>query len=145
MTSSKFEYLVNRGDIIPGSILIETNVFNVPERIRDIDPGYFVVFCPKTQKYELHHEEQSFTHCFAFPFAELDGRAVDYVQDTRIERFKKKFHDMEENNRKLEAAQHEEFMDKVGETAKDIYKYAIRHEDDEQKKAFKDAYKTREV
>jgi hypothetical protein len=145
MTAEELIYFKNRGDVMPESILVETNVFNAPERIREIDPDYFVVFDPRNQKFELHHKEQEFTPCFVFPFDELDGRAVDYVQDSRIERFRDKIQKMEENNRKIEEAQHKEFMDKIEVTAKDIHTYALRHDDDQQKKAFKNAYKTREV
>lgn len=135
-------YLINRGDIIQGSILVDSNVFNIPERIRDIDPDYFVIFNPKTQKYELHHRKQDVSFCVEFPFDELDGRAVEYVNETKIERIRSIKRQMEEKNRLIEEGQNKEFTDKVECMAKDIHKYARSHEDDEQKEAFKNAYST---
>lgn len=146
MTQDELIYRTNMGDILPGKVLVESNVFNIPERLREIDKGYFVLFNPENQRYELHHEEQDFTYCFTFPFEELDGRAIDYVRETRIERIDIIKRQMKERNRKLQEDMEKEFQDKIECIAKDVHKYALRHTDDnDHEKAFRNAYKTREI
>lgn len=143
MTQAEFEARIQRGDIIAGGILVETNVFNIPERLKAIDKGYFVVFRPYSQRYELHHEEQDFTLCTEFPYDELDSRAIDYAKKTRIENIDIIMEEMKKKNEKIENDRKESFLDKVGEIAKDIHRYARRSTGDGG--IDKGAYKTRFV
>jgi hypothetical protein len=87
MNKDQLIYRTNIGDIMPGLIPVEDNVFDIPRRLKEIDSGYFVMFNPDNQKYELHNEFQDTTYCLTFPYDELDGRALDYARETRIERF----------------------------------------------------------
>jgi hypothetical protein len=145
MTQDELIYRMNRGDILPGLIPVHDNVFDIPRRLKEIDPGYFVMFNPADQRYELHHEAQDFTYCLTFPYEELDGRALDYVRETRIERIDTIKQQMDEHNRKLEEGYRKERDNQIECLAKDVHKFALRHEDDIQQKAFAETVKPKEV
>jgi hypothetical protein len=104
-----------------------------------------VMVNPADQRYELHHEAQDFTYCLTFPYEELDGRALDYVRETRIERIDTIKQQMDEHNRKLEEGYRKERDNQIECLAKDVHKFALRHEDDIQQKAFAETVKPKEV
>jgi hypothetical protein len=118
--------------MFPYLIYVENDVMGITKRIKEIDPGYFVMFNPRTQRYEVHHSEQpGGTLCVEIPYNELDSRAVDYVQRTRVENAKKIMAEMETRNAKLEIDKAKAFHDRTTEAAKDIYTYCNRHTDKE--------------
>lgn len=119
-------YRMNKGDTMPGLILVENNVFDIPKRLREIDPGYFVMFNPENQKYELHNENQDTTYCLTFPFDELDSRAIDYTRETRIERKDIILKQIKQHNEKVERDRRNEFEDKVDYIAREIHRSALR-------------------
>lgn len=139
MTEDRLIYLRNRGDIFPGRLWVRDNVHDIPRRLQEIDSGYFVMFNSDNQKFELHHEDQDFTYCLTFPFDVLDGRAIDYALERRIERFNEIMRQMDENNRKVEEDGRKERDNQIECLAKDVHKFALRHDDDMQIKAFKEA------
>ena len=107
--------------------IINSNVFDIPERLKEIDPGYFLVLNKQRDKFEVHHvENRGGTYSLTIPYDMLDSRALDFVRETRSERAKKLFEEMEERNRKIEESKKKEFKDYVGEVAKDVYKYAAQ-------------------
>lgn len=98
--------------------LVETNVFRIPERIKEIDPDYFILFNSYTQKYELHHRITPWnTYQLTFPYPELDARAVTHVNRTHVRRAKQLAREVEEHNRKLDEAKRKRFSDQVREIA----------------------------
>lgn len=145
ITHDDIVYFKNAGRMKENLVHVETNPLLIPERIREIDSGYFVMFNPDTQKYEIHHKDQYFTLALNLPYRELDTRAVIVILNTRIERIKEIQKEIEEHNAKIERDNERRIKDKVEWMANDIHKYAMMHDDDEQRRAFKEAYKTRMV
>lgn len=48
--------------------LVTNDVHNIAERIRRIDPNYFIVFNRRTHRYEVHNTENiGNTFCFLVP------------------------------------------------------------------------------
>jgi len=139
MTQDRLDYRVNMGETPPGRILVESHALDMPRRLREIDPGYFILFNPENQRYELHHEEQETTYCLTFPFSELDGRAEDYTREMRIERIKDIYSEIKAHNEKVERDKQQKFDDDVEWVAREIHRSALRRNEvpDE------DAYKTR--
>jgi hypothetical protein len=122
-------YFKNRGDVELNCILIENDLFGVVTEIQNnIDKGYFIVFNPNNQKFELHHIEQpDTTYCLTFPFDGLDGRAVEYTRKTSVTRAKTIKAEMKAHNERLEMARQKATENEVGWKSKEMYKYAIRH------------------
>ncbi len=110
---------------------VVTNVFLIPERLRELDEGYFVLRNHETQKFEIHHSGQPHnTYCLTVPYGELDERTLHLVQKTRICNAEKLLSEMEEHNRKISDTQNaipEEATQKLKETVT----YLGRHSDKE--------------
>jgi len=67
----------------PHLSLVESNVFDIPRRIREYDPTYFVVRNHRRGKFEIHNiENGGSTYCFTVPTDELDSRVIELVKTT---------------------------------------------------------------
>lgn len=110
---------------------ITTNVFNIPERLRELDPGYFVLRNHERKTFEIHHRDQPHnTYCLTVPYKELDARTLQLVRKTRISNLEKILLEMEETNQKISKEQSaipEEATEKFRETVT----YLSHHSDKE--------------
>lgn len=106
-------------------ILMKSNVFKIPERIKEIDKSYFVIYNTMIDKYEVHSTENKDgdTYCLTLPYDELDSRSIDYVRKTRVENARIIWEEMKRNNEKLEIEKAKQFKDYIDVTAREIHKY----------------------
>ena len=108
-------------------IVVESHVQDIPQRLKEIDKGYFLVLNRNTGKFEVHHiDNKGSTYCLTNPYDDLDARLLDYVRETKSERAAIIFSEMEKKNAKLVEGHRKQFTDYVGEVAKDIYQYAAQ-------------------
>lgn len=118
----------NRGDIEQNCVLIESDVFNISQRIKEIDEGYFIVFNPTNQRYELHHSEQAdSSYCSTLPYEELDGRAIERTREMSAARARIILAEMKAHNEKLEHDNNKKIENEVAWKAKEIYQHSLRH------------------
>jgi len=105
--------------------VIKTSTHRIPERLREIDRGYFVVFNHKKSSFEIHHEDCLPNDSFQLwiPFEELDQRTIDRVLETRVENAKALYAAMERQNAKIEADKEKESEEVTREICKDIFQY----------------------
>lgn len=104
--------------------VVESNVYHIPERLREIDPGYFVVYNHKDKEFEVHHKEQiGGTFCLSIPYPELDYRTIQRVRETRIERARIIMEQMEIAQEAREKAAYDKILDETGEKLKEIHRY----------------------
>lgn len=123
-------------------ILVENHVTDIPERLKEIDPDFFVMFNPKTQKYEIHKRVlHGITLELNLPFDELDSRAIDYLLNTRD--VAKVHKEIEEHNAKLDEDRRKVIDNETECKAKEIFDYAYHNESKE--KPDEGAYSTRWV
>lgn len=112
--------------------VITTSTFNIPERLKIIDNGYFVVRNHQTEQWEIHNSNQKDgTFALSIPFNELDERTIDRVKRTQIQYIKNIVAEMERNNEKLEKDKEQRLKDFTETTTKDIYRYLKSHESKE--------------
>lgn len=112
--------------------VIETNVYSIPERLKDIDEGYFVVRNHQTHQFEVHHSGQvGDTFCLSIPYEVLDERTIRRVRETQIQYIDNIVAEMERNNAKLEADRDKKLKDFTETTTKDIYRYLNKYESKE--------------
>ena len=110
---------------------VVTNVFWIPERLREIDDGYFVLRNHETKRFEIHHRGQPHnTYCLTVPYDELDERTLDLVQKTRICNAEKLLSAMEEHNQKI-AKQQNDIPEEATQKLKETITYLGRHSDKE--------------
>lgn len=111
---------------------VHTSTLRIPERLKAIDKGYFVVRNHKTCQWEVHHSGQlDNTLALNIPYEELDERTIKLVKSTRIEYAQNVFNEMERNNKKIEEDAKKQFDDGCEVIAKDIHKYCTAHESKE--------------
>jgi hypothetical protein len=113
--------------------LIEGGINHIPERLQEMDPGYFILLNRKTDKFEVHHKEQrpGETFCITIPYDELDERTVRLVWETRIERLHDLIEQMHKNNEKVDRDRDNYFRDYVKWVGTETYRYVCNHESKE--------------
>ena len=101
-------------------MLITSDVFDIADRLKEIDPNYTLHYNRKTKKYELRGKDGVLT--LVFPYESIDARMITHARKTRIERSKALIEEMERKNRILEERREREAV----EDAKDILKEVAR-------------------
>ena len=90
---------------LPHLLLEYTNVCQIPERLEEYDPNFFLVFNCVTQKHEVHClGNLGSSYCFTVPFEEVDSRTLNMVErnDLKKKRLKDIIHDIDSHNEKVE-------------------------------------------
>ncbi len=84
-------------------IKIESDVFFICQRLKEVDESYQVFYNLRTESYEVHSsEQQKNSYCFKIPFDRLDERTIDYAVKTRSENRDKLLKEIELNNKRIE-------------------------------------------
>lgn len=123
-------------------IPINSNVYDIPQRLKELDPDYYIVLNTETQKFEVHHARQiGGTFCLTLPFDELDARTIEYVRSHDIKYAKKIFEEIDRHNEALEREMIRKALEGPSEKVNEIHKYVTKYESKEI--APDDAYSTR--
>lgn len=123
--------------------VIESNVFHIPERLREIDPSYFVVYNHSISQFEVHHSGQDETYCLSIPYPELDVRTLHRVRETRVERAEIIWEQIKKDELKREMESSKYLDNEVTPKLKEMHRYVTNHESKET--IPDDAYTTRFV
>lgn len=67
-------------------IAVTGDVFDITNRLKEIDRDYFVMLNRQTQRFEVHVKGQWSTLECELPFDELDARTLRYVRERHISR-----------------------------------------------------------
>jgi len=82
---------------------IFTSTLSIPERLRELDPNFFLVFNTKTQKYEVHNlAHKGNSYGITVYYDELDYRTLYVTRASDIRYRKNLFREIDEHNEKLE-------------------------------------------
>ncbi len=120
-------------------INIKNDVFDICDRIREIDSGYFIVYNTSAHRYEIHNKNQ-FGNTFCITVEQgLDSRVISKLRKSRIENIDKIIHEIDENNAKLEAESRRKVHDETSFKLKEMVDYAKKRESDCD---FADSYQT---
>ncbi|MBE5735894.1 MAG: hypothetical protein E7356_00850 [Clostridiales bacterium] len=105
-------------------IKIESDVFDITDRIKEIDDGYFIVFNTLTSQYEVHNYKQENTYCFVVNDVAIDKRVLDKVYDTSIENIDNIIDDIAKNNIGVSKNCNEKILEQSAYQIREIYEYA---------------------
>ena len=94
-------------------IEIKNDMFDICNRLKNIDSTYFILYDKTKGKYELHSSAQKCTYCATIPYTKLDKRTIDFALKTRRENISKLIFEMEENNKKLEEKEIDNVLDRA--------------------------------
>lgn len=86
-----------------GDIMIKKDLFNIVNRLKKIDKGYYVVFNKFKNRYEIFNKKQkkdTLAFCSDRPF--LDRGIIIKAYKTNIRNAKNLFKEIDENNKKID-------------------------------------------
>ena len=104
-------------------VRIHGDVFDVADRLRGIDEGYYPVYNLTRHRYEVHHAEQSPSLCVVVPYPALDSRTVDYVRETQTRFALERARSMDEYNRRLDEARETAILDEMSYKARHLTRH----------------------
>lgn len=105
-------------------IKINHDVFNIVNRLKQINKNYFVMYNKKTNKFEIHNKSYANTLCLTLPYSSLDARAINYV--LKSEQVEQVLLEIERNNQNLKMQQKNNLTDKINYQLNEIYSYALK-------------------
>lgn len=87
-------------------IKITHDVYDISNRIKQIDRNYFIVFNTSKNNFEIHNSKQiGTTFCVTVPFKVIDARTLKYVFETQSKNIEKILNRMETENKLTENAE----------------------------------------
>ncbi len=87
-------------------IKIKNDVYDISNRIKEIERNYYIVFNTSKNNFEIHNSNQKGgTYCLTLPYACLDARALTYVHKTKTKNIDKILNLMETENKLKENAE----------------------------------------
>lgn len=123
-------------------IKISNDAFNIAERIKALNPHYFIVFNTKKQLFEVHNAKQhSNTFCITCENG-LNFNVINKLRKTRIENIEKLIKEIEINNQLIEREASEQVKDVAQCKAREMFDYAKHRVEDCN---FDDSYSTKWV
>ena len=105
---------------------IAHDVYNIANRIKDIDRDYYIVYNTDCSRFEVHHSSQiGSTYCCSVPYNALDERTLNYVYMTQSTNIENILEDIDRENKLRENAEKScvlsRFNDSIENTLKEIY------------------------
>lgn len=103
--------------------LINSNVFDIPQRLKEYDPSFFIVYNCKDNRMEVHSlENKGDTFCMVVPYKELDERTLTLVRKNDIKtRGRKIFEEIDRQNEKLELNKKSYMKDMIRNAGEEVY------------------------
>ena len=107
-------------------IPITHDVFDIVNRIKNIDKDYFIMYNLRNKKFEVHNYKNTpNTYSLTLPYNGLDTNTLYYVQKTHISNIDNVLDEIEKSNNNLINTAKSNLQDLVDYRSKDIYKYAF--------------------
>ena len=102
-------------------IKIESDVYNISKRVKNMDKDYYVVYNTSSSKFEIHNSSQiGGTYCLTLPYKELDERTLDFINQTKSENIEKIISKIEKENKLRESAEKSSTFSNVYENIQDL-------------------------
>ena len=65
-------------------VKLYSDVFDISQRVKNIDSGYYILFNTSNKKFEVHNSNQvGSSYCLTLPFKELDERTLNFINKTK--------------------------------------------------------------
>lgn len=104
-------------------IKIESDVFDIVERIKEIDDGYFIMYDTLKNKFEVHNYNQKYTYCFTSKFDSLGLCTINEVLYSLIGNIDNIIKEIDKNNNDIEQNNNKQIKDYGQYAFCEIYKY----------------------
>ena len=117
-------------------IKIDSDVFNITRRIKEIDNSYFVMYNLSSHKYEIHSSKNKSTYCLTVPYNQLDARTIELIHKTAIRNYDAIMREIDLHNSKIESSKIEQEKEKNDYKIRELLKYS-KIQSEEINQAFK--------
>lgn len=107
----------------PYLTIVSSNVYCIPERVKEYDPSYFVVWNNRKEQFEIHSTDNvGDTFCMSIPYKELDDRVIKmlYKNDLR-NRGSVIFDEIDKENEQLEKSKDREIKNHIKDISKEMH------------------------
>lgn len=95
-------------------IKLASDVYNISNRIKEIDKDYYIVYNTSKKQFEVHNSNQiGSSYCLALPYSELDNRTLNYVLKTRSSNIDKILAKIDNDNKLLQSSQKRAALESV--------------------------------
>lgn len=105
-------------------IEIESDVFDIVNRIKEIDDGYKIMLNLKTGRLEVHNTKQQNTFCFVINGDSLDERVIDKIYSTLSCNADNIMEDIDNNNQLIEKKSRDKLKDYTDYMSREIYSFS---------------------
>lgn len=105
-------------------IPVVTHALDIPERLKELDEGYFVMLNTVTQRFEIWHrgDGEGALEC-VLPYDALDERAVRHAREHRTERLEQLVGEIEAHNLRIEEKAKRDWLEEAGMRTKEAFDY----------------------
>ncbi|MBQ2715133.1 MAG: hypothetical protein IJF76_05855 [Clostridia bacterium] len=94
-------------------VKITHDVFDIADRLKEIDGAYYPVYNLTKKRYEVHRGEGKNSCQVVLPYDSLDARCISRVRETRIEYVENMLRDMDRENEKIRKREEREREDRL--------------------------------
>ena len=111
-------------------IRIAHDVFDIADRVKELDEGYYPVFNTETQRYEIRHSDGDYV-AVVVPYETLDARVLKHLFLTRRDNAYSALMKLDEENERQRQRSIASAVDEAGYKARQILSYlgdGKRHE-----------------
>ena len=105
-------------------VKIESDVFGIVDRIKEIDEEYFIVFNTVKNKYELHNSGQLDSYCLTIPYDCLDAKIIDLIHFSKVENIDDIMYEIDNNNNIIENNNKDNVKYLTNYMAKEFFEFA---------------------
>lgn len=83
---------------------LNSDVFNISQRVKIIDKDYYVAYNTSSKKFEIHNSNQiGSSYCLTLPFKQLDERTLFYINKTKSSNIENILKEIENDNKLRES------------------------------------------
>ena len=94
-------------------VKITHDVFDIADRLKEIDGGYYPVYNLTRKRYEVHHGEGKNSCQLVLPYPTLDARCIQRVRETRREYVENMLREIDRENEKKRLEKERDEREKI--------------------------------
>ena len=96
--------------------LVEGDVFDICNRLKELDDTYYVVYNLETAKFEVHSAYQKCgSYCFTIPYSQLDDRTIYFARKTSVARKDELIRELDKENEERERTLQKQAVERLKE------------------------------
>lgn len=104
-------------------IKIDSDVYDIVDRIKEIDDGYFILYDTNRKVFEVHNKNQFDSYCLTVVDGVLDSRVIDLLYKSNIVFIDNIVEDIDNTNEEIERKGKQKIKDDTDYRIREMYKF----------------------